>query len=93
MSGAKKIVILQSNYIPWKGYFDLMAAADEFLLFDEVQFTKNDWRNRNRIVLNGKLHWLTLPVKTAGTFGGAIDQIEVSNANWARVHWSTLKQA
>ena len=45
----KTIVILQSNYIPWKGYFDLMAAADEFLLFDEVQYTKNDWRNRNRI--------------------------------------------
>lgn len=93
MSGTKTIVILQSNYIPWKGYFDLMAAADEFLLFDEVQFTKNDWRNRNRIFLHGKLHWLTLPVKTAGVFGGAIDEIEVSNANWARAHWDTLRQA
>jgi hypothetical protein len=93
MSDGKTIVILQSNYIPWKGYFDLMAAADEFLIFDEVQFTKNDWRNRNRIALNGKLHWLTLPVSTAGIFGEAIDRIEVSNANWARSHWDTLKQA
>ena len=90
---AKTIVILQSNYIPWKGYFDLMACADEFLLFDEVQFTKNDWRNRNRIVLNGKLHWLTLPVRTAGNFGTAIDQVEVSRADWAQAHWNTLLQA
>jgi len=93
MNDGKTIVILQSNYIPWKGYFDLMAAADEFLLFDEVQYTKNDWRNRNRIVLNGKLHWLTLPARTAGAFGEAIDRIEVSNADWARAHWDTLKQA
>jgi hypothetical protein len=89
----KTIAILQSNYLPWKGYFDLMAAADEFLLFDEVQFTKNDWRNRNRIVLNGKLHWLTLPVRTAGRFGTAIQDVEVAKADWARAHWETLRQA
>lgn len=90
---AKTIVVLQSNYLPWKGYFDLMAAADEFLLFDEVQFTKNDWRNRNRIVLNGKPHWLTLPVRTAGRFGTAIQDVEVAKADWARTHWETLRQA
>jgi hypothetical protein len=92
MSG-KTIVILQSNYIPWKGYFDLMAVADEFLLFDEVQFTKNDWRNRNRIVLDGRLHWLTVPVRTAGQFGLAIEHVEVSDRHWARSHWETLQQA
>jgi hypothetical protein len=89
----KTVVILQSNYIPWKGYFDLIACADEFLLFDEVQFTKNDWRNRNRIVLNGKLHWLTIPVRTAGIFGAPIDQIEVSKADWAHAHRTTVLQA
>jgi hypothetical protein len=89
----KTIVILQSNYLPWKGYFDLMAAADEFLLFDEVQFTKNDWRNRNRIVLNGRLHWLTLPVRTAGRFGAAIQDVEVANAGWGASHWQTMRQA
>jgi hypothetical protein len=89
----KTIVILQSNYIPWKGYFDLMAAADEFLLFDEVQYTKNDWRNRNRIALDGKLRWLTLPVHTSGKFGAAIDRVEVSRADWAKAHWETLRQA
>jgi len=45
----KRLAILQSNYIPWKGYFDLIKYVDEFILFDDVQFTKNDWRNRNRI--------------------------------------------
>jgi WbqC-like protein family len=89
----KTIVILQSNYIPWKGYFDLMAIADEFILFDEVQYTKNDWRNRNRIVLDGKLRWLTIPVRTAGTFGAPIEEIEVAKTSWAQAHWDTLKQA
>lgn len=93
MSDGKTVVILQSNYIPWKGYFDLLAAADEFLLFDEVQYTKNDWRNRNRIVLNGRLHWLTLPVRTAGSFGCPIDQVTMADANWAKSHWETLRQA
>ena len=52
VTGAKKgkrIAILQSNYIPWKGYFDLIAAVDEFILFDDVQYTRRDWRNRNQI--------------------------------------------
>ena len=45
----KKVAVLQSNYIPWKGYFDIIHEVDEFIFYDEVQFTKNDWRNRNRI--------------------------------------------
>jgi hypothetical protein len=90
---AKTIAILQPNYIPWKGYFDIMAAANEFLIFDEVQFTKNDWRNRNQIVLNGRKHWLTIPVKTSGAFGERIDQIQVARPDWARAHRDTLRQA
>ena len=45
----KKIAILQSNYIPWKGYFDIIRSVDEFVLYDDMQYTKNDWRNRNKI--------------------------------------------
>ena len=44
---SKRLAILQSNYIPWKGYFDLIRSVDEFILYDTAQFTKNDWRNRN----------------------------------------------
>ena len=70
-----------------------MAAADEFVIYDEVQFTKNDWRNRNRIVLNGKPHWLTIAAKTSGAFGLPIDRIEVANRDWSRMHLETLRQA
>jgi hypothetical protein len=89
----KSIVILQSNYIPWKGYFDLLQAADEFLIYDEVQFTKNDWRNRNLIVLDGRLRWLSIAVKTAGRLGQPIDQIEIADPTWGRTHWATITQA
>lgn len=90
---SKSIVVLQSNYIPWKGYFDLIQAADEFLIYDEVQFTKNDWRNRNRIVLDGRLRWLTVAVKTAGRFGLPIEKIEIADPTWAKAHWATITQA
>ena len=46
---SKKIAILQSNYIPWKGYFDLIGSVDTFVFYDEMQYTKRDWRNRNKI--------------------------------------------
>ena len=59
----KKVAILQSNYIPWKGYFDLMQQVDVFVIYDEVQYTKNDWRNRNLIKSKNGLEWLTIPVK------------------------------
>ena len=58
-----KAAILQSNYIPWKGYFDLMNRADVFIIYDEVQYTKNDWRNRNKIKTANGLVWLTIPVR------------------------------
>lgn len=93
MANSKRLVLLQSNYIPWKGYFDLIAAADEFVIFDEVQFTKNDWRNRNRIALNGKLHWLTIAIKTSGAAKQPIQSATVSRPDWSHVHWETLRQA
>jgi hypothetical protein len=61
-----RIAILQSNYIPWKGYFDLVRAVDEFVLFDDVQYTRRDWRNRNRIKTPGGSAWLTIPVNVSG---------------------------
>ena len=59
----KKIAISQSSYIPWKGYFDLINTVDEFVIYDDAQFTKRDWRNRNRIKTVNGLQWLTIPVK------------------------------
>lgn len=93
MSSGKTIAILQSSYIPWKGYFDLMAAADEFIIFDEVQYTKRDWRNRNRIVDNGIVSWLTIPVHTAGQWPAPIDTIEIADPQWAARHWARVKSS
>ena len=64
----KSVVISQSNYIPWKGYFDLINLADELILYDDVQYTKGDWRNRNRIKTRKGPMWLTIPVETKGKY-------------------------
>jgi hypothetical protein len=87
----KTVSIVQSNYIPWKGYFDLIGLADEFIILDNVQYTKNDWRNRNRIKVNSGSPWLTIPVKTGGRFGQNIDQVEIDDPTWAGRHWARLK--
>jgi len=86
----KKVAILQSNYIPWKGYFDIIAAVDEFILYDDVQYTKNDWRNRNKIKTPSGVHWLSIPVRHS--INDAIKDIKVSQANWNTKHWKTLQQ-
>ena len=64
----KKIAILQSNYIPWKGYFDIINLVDEFILYDDMQYTRRDWRNRNKIKTPDGLKWLTIPVVNKGKF-------------------------
>ena len=53
---SKRIAVFQSNYIPWKGFFDLVRAVDEFVLDDDVQYTKQSWRNRNQIKTAQGLH-------------------------------------
>lgn len=85
----RRVAIIQSNYVPWKGYFDVLARVDEFVLLDDAQFTKRDWRNRNKIKTPHGLHWLSVPVKTKGRFTQAIDETEIAEP-WADAHWSTI---
>lgn len=87
-----RLAVLQSNYIPWKGYFDLMAMADRFVIYDSTQYTKNDWRNRNRIVAGDSVLWLTIPVKTSGKFGQPINEARIQDGQWTRKHWATISQ-
>jgi hypothetical protein len=87
---AKRVAIVQSSYIPWKGYFDLIRSVDEFILLDEVQFTKRDWRSRNRIKTKDGVAWLTVPVLTKGRFTQAIRDTRVSDASWGERHWQTI---
>jgi WbqC-like protein family len=86
----KKVAILQSNYIPWKGYFDMIAMVDEFILYDDVQYTRSDWRNRNKIKTAKGLLWLTIPV---GKHYSKINETTISKPDWGHAHWATLKQA
>ena len=89
----KRIAIVQSSYIPWKGWFDLMRRVDELVLFDDVQFTRRDWRSRNRIKTPQGLKWLTIPVETKGNYRRAIEDIRVSDPAWSSRHWTTLRHA
>src|SRR5215213_2759935 len=86
----KRVAVVQSSYIPWKGYFDLIRAVDEFVLYDEAQFTRRDWRNRNRIKSPQGLLWLTVPVRSKGQFHAAISSMEVSNQDWPAKHWRSV---
>ena len=85
----KKIAILQSNYIPWKGYFDIIKQVDEFIFYDDVQYTKNDWRNRNKIKTSSGPLWLTIPVRQEN-LAQKINETKVSQDNWAEKHWKSI---
>jgi hypothetical protein len=87
----KRVAIVQSSYIPWKGYFDLIRAVDEFILLDDVQFTRRDWRSRNQIKTAQGLTWLTVPVKSKGLYLQQIQDTCISDPQWADRHWATLR--
>jgi hypothetical protein len=87
----KKVAVIQSNYIPWKGYFDIINDVDQFVFYDDVQYTKNDWRNRNKIKTNQGPRWLTIPVGSQND--RLICEVELVNSIWAKKHWTTIKQS
>jgi hypothetical protein len=86
----RRVAINQSNYIPWKGYFDLIHDVDVFLFYDDVQFTKNDWRNRNLVKTPAGRQWLTIPVGT--DLNRRVCDVTLDDPRWQRKHWMTLSQ-
>jgi hypothetical protein len=88
-----RLAAVQSNYIPWKGYFDLIDSVDEFVFLDEVQYTRRDWRNRNRIKVGAQTRWLTIPVAVKGQYHQRIDETRIADHSWADQHWKTLVHA
>jgi hypothetical protein len=88
----KKIAIIQPNYIPWKGYFDIINMVDHFVLLDDVQYTARDWRNRNRIKTERGPLWLTIPVQVESSRTSLIKDIRIAESNWHRRHWKTICQ-
>ena len=86
-----RTVIIQSNYIPWRGYFDLLAHADTVVLFDSVQSTKNDWRNRNMIKCHDGKAWLTIPVRHSNEL--RIRDVKIATQGWHLKHLRTIRQS
>lgn len=84
-----RIAILQSNYIPWIGYFELIRNVDVFVLYEDVQYTKNDWRNRNYLYLHDKINWLTIPV-IHKSLHQKFTETEIHNKIWAKKHFDLL---
>ncbi|MBN9244833.1 MAG: WbqC family protein [Mesorhizobium sp.] len=89
----KKVAILQSAYIPWRGYFDLIASVDTFIFYDDVQFSQGDWRNRNIIRTNSGPKWLTIPVPKKHRIQKNICDVECSNMNWQMDHLNKLSES
>jgi hypothetical protein len=88
------LVVLQPGYLPWLGYFDLLQKADVFVHYDDVQFDKHGWRNRNRVKGPKGAIWLTVPVLHSGRAGQSILDVEVDDRqDWRRKHLSTVAQS
>jgi hypothetical protein len=88
-------VIFQPSYIPWRGFFNQVAKADLFIFYDDVQFDKHGWRNRNRIKTHQGPRWLTIPVHDhhAPQEHTLINQVEIDwRQPWNRKHWRTIQQ-
>ena len=92
-SNKKKVAILQSNYIPWKGYFESINLVDEFIIYDDMQYTKRDWRNRNKIKTSTGNVWLTIPVEVKGKYFQKINETKISEKDWNITHWNTIINA
>ena len=85
-----RVGVIQSNYIPWRGYFDFIASVDLFIVYDDVAFSTGSWRNRNRLKTADGTKWITVPVKKK--LGQAIDETRIEYGHpWLEQHRGLLK--
>lgn len=87
-----KVGVIQSNYLPWRGYFDLIDDVDLFVFYDDVQYTKNDWRNRNRIKTSAGVKWLTVPVLHRSSDQLICETALDDTQPWRKKHLKSLAQ-
>ena len=85
------VIITQSNYIPWKGYFSSMRGATHLVLYDDMQYTKRDWRNRNKIITPQGPKWLSIPIEVKGKYYQKINEAKVSDPKWGMNHWNVIE--
>jgi len=84
-----RVAILQSNYIPWKGYFDIIGMVDLFIFHDDLQYTKGDWRNRNKIKTKEGAKWITIPCGTSEK--RLICDVKLTDFSWQLDHWKKME--
>ena len=87
-----KIAILQSNYLPWTGVFELIDSADKFVFYDNVQFTKQDWRTRNKIKTDNDNLWLSVPIQRQKLKTNIVDIKICNEINWKKKHYKSFCQ-
>lgn len=86
--------MIQSNYIPWRGYFDFIKSSDIFIIYDDVQYTRKDWRNRNIIKTANGPAWLTVPVIHSLSAPALVQDSLISyKENWIKKHIGTITLA
>jgi len=87
-----RVAIIQPNYISWRGYFDFFKQVDTFILYDDVQYTRRDWRNRNIIKTPDGPQWLTVPVDDSNR-SALINEIKIKDNGWQERHLKQIRQA
>ncbi|MBD9404212.1 WbqC family protein [Acidovorax sp. ACV02] len=88
-----KVAIMQPTYMPWAGYLRLVARADRFVYLDDAQYERGTWHQRNRVLLNGRAHWLTVPVRRL-RLGETLLEVQVEDAaHWRRKHLALVTNA
>ena len=78
MGEKMKIGIMQPYFVPYIGYWQLMNAVDKYVIYDDVNYIKGGWINRNRILVDGQPHYFNLPVLGASS-NKKINEIQVNN--------------
>jgi hypothetical protein len=86
-----RVGIIQSNYLPWRGYFDFVGSVDLFVFHDDLQYTKGDWRNRNKIKTPTGLRWISVPVKYCHTTQLILDTAIDYSRSWQRDHLNLIR--
>ena len=85
---------MQPTYLPWAGYFSLMSSVDQFILLDDVQFSRRSWQQRNQIKTSSGPRWLTVPVLSKGQRSQLINQVQIDTTlNYSHQHLEAIRHS